>query len=94
MFKNYILIALRTLSRNKLISYINIIGLSVGVAASLVIFLYLRSELSYDNHFKAPEDVYRMLLTVDKNSEHAVCAGVFYNHFHNNHNLCIRTLFD
>ncbi|GAB5526728.1 MAG: ABC transporter permease [Roseivirga sp.] len=56
MIKNYIKIALRSLMRNKGYTFINIFGLSVGIAASVLILLYSESELSYDKmHSKAEQ---------------------------------------
>src|SRR5436190_17712644 len=48
MFKNYLKTALRNLGRNKLYSSINIFGLMIGLAACLLIGLYINHELSYD----------------------------------------------
>ena len=50
MFRNYFKIAVRNLAKNKLFSAINIIGLSVGMASCLLLFLYANQELNYDNH--------------------------------------------
>ncbi len=56
MIKNYIKIALRSLMRHKGYTFINIFGLSVGIAASVLILLYSESELSYDRmHTKAEQ---------------------------------------
>ena len=59
MFKNYLKIAWRNLIKNKLYSIINITGLSVGVACSMLIFLYVSNELSYDEFHKDAEQIYR-----------------------------------
>lgn len=48
MFKNYFLTAIRNFKRNKLFSAINVFGLSIGLAACLIIGLYIHHELSYD----------------------------------------------
>lgn len=50
MLKNYILVALRNLRNNKVFSVINILGLTMGIACSLAIFMIVRYELSFD-HF-------------------------------------------
>jgi putative ABC transport system permease protein len=62
MFKNYIKIAWRNLIKNKLYSIINIVGLSVGVACSLIIFLFVNNELSYDRFHKDSDNIYRALM--------------------------------
>ena len=48
MIKNYLKTALRNLRKNKLYSAINIFGLTVGLAACLLIGVYIHHELSYD----------------------------------------------
>ena len=48
MFKNYLKTAFRNLRKNKLYSAINIFGLTVGLAACLLIGVYINHELSYD----------------------------------------------
>lgn len=60
MFKNYILIALRKLSREKAYVFINILSLALGIAGFLVLALYLRSELTYDRHHVNHERIYRL----------------------------------
>lgn len=61
MLFNYFRIALRNLLRKRIFAAINIIGLSVGVAASLIIFLYVQEELSYDEFVPEHERIYRMV---------------------------------
>lgn len=63
MLKNYFKIAVRNLWRNKLYSFINILGLSVGLATCFVILLYSIHELSYDRYNKKLERIY--LATMD-----------------------------
>src|SRR5688500_6609838 len=48
MLKNYILIAFRNLQRNTVYSFINIAGLSIGLACSILILLWVADEVSYD----------------------------------------------
>ncbi len=55
MFRNYFLITLRTLQKNGVYSFINIFGLSVGIACSIFIMLWVSHELSWDN-FHAKRD--------------------------------------
>ncbi|MES2679012.1 MAG: FtsX-like permease family protein [Bacteroidota bacterium] len=52
MFKNYLTTAWRNLMRSKLFSLINIGGLSIGIGACILIFLFVQDELSYDKHWK------------------------------------------
>ena len=60
MLKNYIKIALRSLIRQKGYSVINILGLSIGIAASLFVVLYIVDELSYDQFHTDIESMYRI----------------------------------
>ncbi len=61
MFKNYLTSALRFLKRNKLFAGINIIGLSLALAASFIILLFVINELSYNTVFKNRKQIYRVL---------------------------------
>jgi putative ABC transport system permease protein len=60
MIKNYLKTALRNLKRNKSYAVINILGLAVGIAASLLIFLVIQFESSFDNFHKKKKDIYRL----------------------------------
>lgn len=62
MFYNYILLTFRGLRKNVLHSFINVIGLSVGIVAVIMIFSYVRFELSYDKHFPDHDRICRISL--------------------------------
>ena len=62
MIRNYLKIAFRHLIRNKIYSAINIFGLAVGMACCLVILLFVRDELSFDNFHEKGDRIYRMAL--------------------------------
>lgn len=62
MFKNYLLVAFRYLGRQKLFSFINIMGLSVGIAAFYLIFLHVQDEFSYDAFHEDVHLKYRLAL--------------------------------
>jgi putative ABC transport system permease protein len=61
MLKNYFLIALRNLWKNKVFSLINVVGLAVGMACCLLILLYVQRELSYDKQHDHASDLYRLV---------------------------------
>lgn len=61
MLLNYLVIAFRNLLRKRVFTAINVIGLSVGVASSLIIFLYVQEELSYDTFVPEHDRMYRMV---------------------------------
>src|SRR5882724_9719677 len=60
MFRNFIKTAFRNLRKNKTFSLINIAGLSVGMAACLLILQYVSFELSYDQFNTNSSDIYRV----------------------------------
>src|ERR1700761_5320021 len=60
MLKNYIKIAWRNLQRNKAHTLINIAGLSVGLACSLLILLWVQNELSIDAYHKNGDRLYKV----------------------------------
>jgi len=60
MFKNYLKVALRNLNKNKAYAAINILGLALGLMATIIVFLFVRYETSYDKHFKDSDRIYRI----------------------------------
>lgn len=68
MFKNYLKTAFRNLGKNKLYSGINIIGLTVGLAACLLIGVYISHELSYDKFNANADKIVRVTMEY-KNAE-------------------------
>src|SRR5437868_1744481 len=60
MFKNYLKVAFRNLSKNKGYAAINIVGLAVGLATCLMILLYVVDELSYDKYNEKADRIYRI----------------------------------
>jgi putative ABC transport system permease protein len=61
MIKNYFKTAWRNLWKNKVFSLINILGLSLGMAACLLILQYVNFELSFDHFNKNAQDIYRVV---------------------------------
>ena len=60
MLKSYLTTAWRNIRKNKVFSFINIVGLSLGMAACLLILQYVNFELSYDQFNKNVGDIYRV----------------------------------
>jgi putative ABC transport system permease protein len=60
MIKNYFKIAWRNLMKNKVFSFINVFGLSAGLASCMLICLYVYDELNYDKHHKNVENLYQV----------------------------------
>ena len=61
MLKNYIVIALRRLRRERTYVLINIFSLALGIASFMILALYLRSELTYDQHQVNRDRIYRVV---------------------------------
>lgn len=60
MFLNYFKLAVRNIRKHKFYSAINILGMSVGIAASLLIVLYIADELSYDRFHANADRIYQV----------------------------------
>lgn len=60
MFKNYFKIVFRNARKNPLYVLINIFGLAVGMAVSILIFLFVQHELSYDRYHEKEDRIYRV----------------------------------
>jgi len=60
MFKNFIVITIRNLIAQRFYNLINILGLAVGMACTILISIYLLHEFSYDKYFKNAEQIYRV----------------------------------
>ncbi|OJJ21727.1 hypothetical protein BKI52_14595 [marine bacterium AO1-C] len=60
MLKNYIKISFRNLRRNRLSSVINILGLAIGLACALLLYLYIQDEYSYDNYHQDQDQIFRL----------------------------------
>ena len=62
MIKNYLKIALRNLFKNKLYSFLNIVGLAIGIACCILIFFYVQNELSYDKYHEHSDNIHRIIM--------------------------------
>jgi putative ABC transport system permease protein len=60
MFKSYLKLALRNIWKRKTTTTINVLSLSVGLAACALVFLFCQHELSFDKGFDRSEDIYRI----------------------------------
>jgi putative ABC transport system permease protein len=60
MLRNYLTIALRSLARHRLYTGINVLGLAIGIAACLIIVLYVMHELSYDRYHSKADHIFRV----------------------------------
>jgi putative ABC transport system permease protein len=62
MIRNYLKIALRSLRKQKIYSFINILGLSIGIASCLLIMLFVQDEFSYDKFHTKSDLIYKVAL--------------------------------
>lgn len=69
MFKNHIKIAWRSIKKEKLFTSIKIGGFAVGIAACLLIALFIKDELGYDKHYKNGAHIYRVVMQGEMNGE-------------------------
>ena len=69
MFKNYLRIAFRNLARHWAFSLLNILGLTIGMSACFLIFLYVRFELSYDRFHSKGDRIFRMVTDIKTPTE-------------------------
>jgi hypothetical protein len=62
MIRNYLTIAFRNLLRNKVFSFINIFGLALGLACSMLILLWVQNELTWDRFHPNIDQLYRVYI--------------------------------
>jgi len=77
MIRNYFIITLRSIRRHKLHSFVNIFGLAVGMACSILVGLYVTYELSYDRFHEKADRIYRVaqVIHIDDRQDHALPAA-------------------
>lgn len=75
MFRNYLLIAFRSLQKHKLFSVLNILGLAIGMAVFLLIAHYVRFERSYENFLPEADQIYRVALERIQNGEQIIATA-------------------
>lgn len=76
MIKNYLTTALRALWRSKGSALINIAGLTLGITASLILFLLVRDQQGYDNYHVNRDRIYRVVSSTQGNEGRNYTAGV------------------
>ena len=82
MLRNYFIIALRNLRKQKFFAFINVTGLSIGIACALLITLYVVDELSYDQYNSKKERIYRLISHINyggNDMRYAVCPAPLAN---------------
>lgn len=75
MWKNYFRIALRNISKHRLHSAINILGLTIGLSCCILISLWVREELSYDRFHENASRIFR-LVVIDRDNSNTGIAKI------------------
>ncbi|MCL6295918.1 ABC transporter permease [Jejuia spongiicola] len=65
MIKNYIKVAFRSLNKNRVYAIINILGLALGLTVTILVFLFINDETSYEKHWDGYERIYRTGIKAD-----------------------------
>lgn len=78
MFKNYFKIAWRNLAKDQMHSFINIIGLSIGMAVAILIGLWMYDEISFDKNFDNYNRIAQVYQNLDNNGERVTWTSVPY----------------
>ncbi|RZK47158.1 MAG: FtsX-like permease family protein, partial [Pedobacter sp.] len=76
MLKNYLLTAIRNFRHNKVFSIINILGLSIGITASLVIFMIVYFEFSFEKFQSDGDRIYRVVMNAKSNGNEGFSTGL------------------
>jgi putative ABC transport system permease protein len=77
MFRNYFLVAIRNLFKNKSASFINILGLTIGLCSCLLIGIYILNEMNYDRFEKNGNRIFRVIMEYSFDGSSASKKGNF-----------------
>lgn len=75
MIRNYFTVAIRNLLRQPVYSLINVVGLAIGIAACMLIVLYIQDELSYDRYHPNADRIYRIVDDIESGGQTIRTAG-------------------
>lgn len=78
MIKNYFISALRTFRHNKAFTLINVLGLSVGISAALVIYLIVQYDFSFESFQRDKDRLYRIVTSIHQSGAEFLNSGVPY----------------
>jgi putative ABC transport system permease protein len=79
MFKHYLIIGWRNLLKYKAYSLINIIGLAIGIACSILILAFVKHELSVNQNFSAVKKIFRVNAVWEKKT--VILSTLILHHF-------------
>ncbi len=81
MIRNSLRIFFRKINRSDIYSIINLVGLSIGITACLLIFLFIRDEMVFDRHNEHARDTYRLLIrNKESGAASAIQPGVMHDY--------------
>ncbi len=80
MFRNYLITALRNIKRFRTYSFVNLFGLSAGMAAVLLIFTFISHETGFDRFHENYNRIYRIGVFIDMAGDHSVNAPITGGH--------------
>ncbi len=69
MLRTYLKTSLRSLLKNKTYTFINVLGLSIGLTCAIVIFFIIKFETSFDSHHQDGDRIYRLLTEVQRGDD-------------------------
>lgn len=78
MFRNHLFVALRNFQKRKSFTFINILGLTVGMTVCLLILTYARYEMSYDSFHSRADDIYRVTVDIYNGNDFQVADAQCY----------------
>jgi putative ABC transport system permease protein len=78
MFRNHLFVALRNFQKRKSFTFINILGLTVGMSVCLLILTYARYEMSYDSFHSRANDIYRVTVDIYNGNDFQVADAQCY----------------
>ena len=78
MFKNYLKTTVRTLTKNKIYTLINVAGLALGIVCALAIFLIIKLQSSFDTYHEDPQNIYRVVRAENEFGEINHSPGIPY----------------
>ncbi len=76
MFRNMLLYSLRHLLRNKLYTFLNVLGLTIGITSCWVIYKYVNYELSYEQGLASKEHTYRLVSKMGEEGNYSFSGGI------------------
>lgn len=72
MLKNHLVVAWRNLVKHKMFSLINILGLTIGITCTSLLYLYIHDELSHDSFHKNADNIFRVLEVYSQNDQQQI----------------------